>query len=1182
MTDKPTQEKWELRLQELAPTQAPRGHEDAATFDPQHLMGALLDNLDVGVFMVEAPSGKPLLVNRRAIELLGRGIIDGADKDNLATSYNAYQIGTQNHYPEDRMPVVLGMQGQRTTVDDMVVVTPSGERVFLEVFGSPVRDQKGKIVASLASFSDITQRRQSEEILRKSEEKYRTLFETMSQGVVYQDAMGRIISANPAAERLLGLTLDQMQARSSLDPRWRAIRENGSDFPGEAHPSMVALKTGQEVKTVVMGVFNPQVNAYRWIDTHAVPLFRPGEDTPHQVYTTFSDITARKQAEEGLRQSERKYRSLTNNINVGIYRNAVGPNGRFIEANTAIVKMFGFESKAAFLNTRVADLYLNPADRIAFTAKLLNANEVKNAELRLRKRDGTGFVGSVSAVVVRDEDGSAIYSDGIVEDITGRKRFDEALRKSEEYLRNIYNTAPVAFVIWDADTRVVEWNKKAEDLFGWPKQEVEGKSFFEFLIPESDRPVVEDIVANLLNGRLPSHAVNRNSTKGGGTIICEWNNSLLHDNNGAIVGAISCGLDITARMQTERELRESEAKYRNLYGNAQVGLARTRISDGKVLACNRKMAQIFKYDHPEEFIAEYVFDANYVDPGLRKRLLAAVRKTGFVSNIEAEFYAKDRTKIWARFDTRTFPEKGFMEDVVTDISKRKWAEEAVRKSEAKYRSMMESMVDPIYICSPGFTIEYMNPAMIQRLGRDATGDTCYRTIHGKDQRCASCVFEMVARGDTVERNIQSSFDNRTYRMTNMPIQNDDGTVSKMTILRDISDYLSAVEEKEVARARLVQAQKMESIGNLAGGIAHDFNNILTSIIGYTELALADTARGSTLDNKLQQVYSAGRRARDLVKQILTFARQSDEEVKPIRMDAIIREAMQLLRSSIPTTIEITKRIEKDAVVVGNPTQIHQIMINLGTNAAHAMEKEGGILTVSLEKIEFEKGNGRGDPDLAEGRYVRLRVSDTGMGIAPEHIDAVLDPYFTTKEPGKGTGMGLALVHGIVEGYGGKITVESTLGKGSTFSIYLPSTHQRIPSPRYETADDPTGSERVLFVDDEAVIADMGRLILERLGYSVTSQTRSIEALALFRRQPDAFDLVITDMTMPIMTGDQLALELMQIRPDIPVIICTGFSSKVSEESALALGIKGFLYKPIVKVELAKTVRAVLDAAQYSE
>ena len=390
-----------------------------------------------------------------------------------------------------------------------------------------------------------------------------------------------------------------------------------------------------------------------------------------------------------------------------------------------------------------------------------------------------------------------------------------------------------------------------------------------------------------------------------------------------------------------------------------------------------------------------------------------------------------------------------------------------------------------------------------------------------------------------------------------------------------------ITERKELEHRLQQSQKLESIGNLAGGIAHDFNNILSSIIGFTELALDDAVKGTPQEENLQEVFTAGKRARDLVKQILAFARQSDEERKPIRMDSVAKEVLMLIRSTIPATIEIKEDLDCQSLIMGNPSQVHQLYMNLCTNAAQAMEDIGGILEIALKDMEINEQSKLPLSELKPGSYIRLTVSDTGPGISADIIGHIFEPYFTTKGIGKGTGMGLALVHGIAESYGGKITVESELGTGTVFSIYLPITKKREDYQLYTKKSLPFGTERILFVDDELPIAKMGSRILERLGYQVTIRTSSIEALELFRTKSDDFDLVITDMTMPNMTGDELAIQLIAFRSDIPIILCTGYSIKITEKEAAKIGIKAFAYKPVVTADLAKIVRQVLDKAQVA-
>ncbi len=388
-----------------------------------------------------------------------------------------------------------------------------------------------------------------------------------------------------------------------------------------------------------------------------------------------------------------------------------------------------------------------------------------------------------------------------------------------------------------------------------------------------------------------------------------------------------------------------------------------------------------------------------------------------------------------------------------------------------------------------------------------------------------------------------------------------------------------ITEKRQLESRLQQAQKMESIGNLAGGIAHDFNNILFPIVGMSEILLEDLPEGSSEYENALEILTAGKRGSDLVKQILAFGRQTEHKLIPIRIQQVLREVLKLCRATIPADIEILLEIQNGCgLVMSDPTQLHQVAMNLITNAYHAVESNNGKIIVRLKETMIQD-NALLNMSLKSGWYAMFTVSDTGKGIDPEIIDKIFEPYFTTKEQGKGTGLGLAFVHGIIKEQGGDIEVYSTPGKGSTFNVYIPLMERPAVKDSVKTVEIiQTGKEKILLVDDEASVARLEKLMLERLGYQVTAYDKSTDALKAFKSAPDDFDLVITDMTMPNMTGDQLSPKILSIKPDIPIIICTGFSERINEERAKTIGVKGFLIKPVAKSEMAQMVRKVIDEA----
>jgi len=404
-----------------------------------------------------------------------------------------------------------------------------------------------------------------------------------------------------------------------------------------------------------------------------------------------------------------------------------------------------------------------------------------------------------------------------------------------------------------------------------------------------------------------------------------------------------------------------------------------------------------------------------------------------------------------------------------------------------------------------------------------------------------------------------------------------------SLLRNQNENLEKmVEERTQTLAKyerqLQQVLKIQAIGTLAGGIAHDFNNILFPIVGYTELTMDEVPDDSVAHNNLEEVLKAAHRAKDLVQQILTFSRQSGQERKPVKVHLIIKEALKLLRASIPASIEIINKIDDDChPVMGDATQIHQVIMNLCTNAYHAMQDKGGTLEVNLSEVDVGYEETVKKIGMQPGKHLQLLVRDEGCGMDAVVLDRIFEPYYTTKEQGKGTGLGLSVIHGIVKNHRGDISVTSSPGKGTTFKVYLPVTEDADIANEFEPSNGAAkGNERILLIDDEEQIVSMEQQMLENLGYEVTARTDSTKALKEFSEQPQNFDLVITDMTMPQMTGDELAQKLLDIKPDIPVILCTGFNEDITEEKALSMGIQKFVMKPVIKNDLATTIRTVLD------
>ncbi len=651
----------------------------------------------------------------------------------------------------------------------------------------------------------------------------------------------------------------------------------------------------------------------------------------------------------------------------------------------------------------------------------------------------------------------------------------------------------------------------------------------------------------------------------------------------SIVWALLLANSFTDRKRAEETLREQYVFLQTLI-NTIPNPVFYKDRKGKYTGCNRAFAE-FIGKAPEEIVGKTVYDIA-PDKDLAEIYFAA----------DIELFEKQGTQT---YESSVLRYNGQMSNVIfnkacitdhkgtttglvgiiSDITERIRTEELLQKSEERFRSLVENINDIIWEVDENSTYTYMSPAVAKVLGYSSDeliGKKPFEIMPPDEaERVRNLFLSLADRKEPFKGMININIHKKGYQVTlessGVPIIDSKGNLAGYRgVDRDITERKSMEE-------RLQQSQKMEAIGTLAGGIAHDFNNILAGIIGYTELAQDDTPSNSNVQNYLQQIMKSTTRAKDLVRQILTFSRKGQEERKPVSLHPIIKEAAKLLRSTIPTTIDIRLNIDEHAGKVNaDPTQMHQIVMNLCTNASFSMQEHGGEMEISLAPVVITQETIHLYPDVSPGPFVEIGVTDTGSGIDSRILQRIFEPFFTTKEKEKGTGMGLAVVHGIVKDHGGVIHVESMVDKGTTVTVLLPRVIADTSEKDESALSVSRGNEHILFIDDEKILMDLGKKRLESLGYTVTALNSSLEALEVFRQSPDTFDMVITDQTMPHMTGLELAKQILQIMPDKPVIICTGYSDTVSPERAELAGIKALIYKPITKIEFASTIRSVFD------
>lgn len=900
----------------------------------------------------------------------------------------------------------------------------------------------------------------------------------------------------------------------------------------------------------------------------------------------------RNRLEEEVKVREQRLTAFFTGATAGLA--LLDSNLRFVQTNGTLDEMLGKRAKE-HIGQLVEDVLpsITPPVTPVLRRILETGEPVLDFELSGETPDRPGerrhWIDSLFPI--RGADGAPAGVGAIVVEITDRKRQEEALRESERRFREMLENVDLIAITLDRQGVVTFCNDFLLNLTGWKREEVLGKDWCSRFLPESDQSARDVFFQTIDSGQIPSHYENPIVTRMGAHREVVWNNTMLRNADGSVGGVASIGVDVTDRKKAEqvkaalamrneafvRVLGEVVYDHDLVHDRIEWGGDPQKCFGWSIDALGASMNEWMARIHPDDR-ARVTAD-----------LLSPTNQEFFSS--EYRHRHKSGHYVWV-FDRGliTRDESGKITrliGIMLDVSARKRADTALRESQERFQQLAENIEEVFWMTDVvKDQILYVSPGYEKIWGRST--ESLYKNsqgwieaIHPEDRDridFAARNKQTLGEYDETYRIIRTDGTVRWIHDRAFPIRNASGEVYRVVGVAEDVTQTRRLEDQ------FRQAQKMEALGTLAGGIAHDFNNILAAMNGYTELAKIGAKDSPAIIENLEAVAAAGARATDLVRQILAFSRRQAQERKLIQLRHIVGEAVKLLRATIPASITFKTSLPFDThLVLADATQIHQIVMNLVTNAWHAMRERAGVLTVNLENVMVDNRLAQELPNLRPGRYVRLSVSDTGHGMDRSTMDRIFEPFFTTKPAGEGTGLGLSVVHGIMQNHEGAITVESEAGKGTTFRLYFPAHSNDGAEVNTEGSKLTRGTgQRILFLDDEGALAMLGKKALGQYGYEVDAFTNVTDALEAFRANPQGFDLVLTDFAMPGMMGTDFARQVLQIRPGVPVLLMTGYAANFTVERVRAMGIADLLIKPLTIESLVEAVGKALASRSFPD
>jgi PAS domain S-box-containing protein len=819
--------------------------------------------------------------------------------------------------------------------------------------------------------------------------------------------------------------------------------------------------------------------------------------------------------------------------------------------------------------------WITEEDRRHLINNLQRDGLVQDTELKLRTKDGRIVHCLFNGVIVTIHGQQVLLS--IAQDITSRKQYEKELQELTHFNKEIITGAGEGIIVYDREFRYKLWNRFMEELTGIHAEEVINRNALEIFPHLRDQKIDELLGSALAGETVTSTDTDFFISKTGRSGWVTGTYTPQRDGQGEIVGVIAIIRDITSQKEAEEVLRESEERFRLLAENAPDAIFIT--TEKRFAYLNKEATNVLGATNEEQLLGHPLLDRIHPDfRDIVDKRAQSVYEGKTVPRMEQQYLKMDGTPFDAEVSVVPFRYQGENGALVflRDITARKKTEIAIQEGARLNQLLLDSLPCVTLLLKP-LTREIVaaNAAAI-KVGA-VPGKQCFATWAQRQAPCPFCLAPRVWETNQ-DQHLEIEYGGVYWDAHWVPIKKD----LYLHYAFDITQRKEEEKIKQTLEAQIFQAQKMEALGTLAGGIAHDFNNILGSMTGFAELTALDLPETAEGRYYLNYLLKAAERARHLVKQILSFSRQEQTERRPIALTPVVKETLKFLRASLPTTIEIRTHLKaENDMIVADPTQIHQVLLNLATNAAHAMEEKGGVLEISLENVQLSpEENVTYKGGWLPGPFLELRVGDTGHGMEPEVLERIFDPFFTTKDPGKGTGLGLSVVYGIIKDHEGVIQATSTPGKGTTFRVLFPEVQVPLLEVTHEESQQIyKGSGHILFVDDDVDFFQMGKEMLGSLGYRVAAYESSIVALDIFKANPHRFDLIICDQTMPGLTGLELAVACSRLRPDIPIILCTGFSESITPEKVKAAGIDEVVTKPYNLHQISKIIKKVLKKSE---